>query len=111
MVLCWVPSRRIDPCDKRRGRYGSNSPESPPPRYGPPTQTPPTQPQQGISMVELPNPGLTPSTKPERDAYHMYPGSPPRYEEIESYTHLNSPPSYEQVAYEKPHSPTSAAEL
>ena len=69
------------------------------------------QPQQGISMVELPDPGLATSTKPERDAYHMYPDSPPRYEEIESYTHLNSPPSYEQVANEKPHSPTAASEV
>ena len=104
MPLFCIPSPRIDPCDKRRGRYGSNSSESPPPRYGPPTQ-----PQQGISMVELPNPGLAPSTKPERDANHLYPNSPPRYEEIESPFHSNFPPSFEWVANEKPSSPPSAA--
>ena len=109
MPLFCIPSPRIDPCDKRRGRYGSNSSESPPPRYGPPTQTPPTQPQQGISMVELPNPGLTPSTRPERDANHLYPDSPPRYEEIESPSHSKFPPSFERVANEKLRSPPSAA--
>ena len=70
---------------------------------------PPSAPQQGISMVELTYPNLTPSTIPARDAGQIYPNYSRKYEEIKSCTHPNSSPFYEQVSNGNPRSPPSAS--